>query len=79
MTTRDIVLTEIQRVAANQNVTLAPLTDDLPLAASGLDFLCFAMLIAHLEDLTGLDPLGETATFPRTIGEFVALYEQVVV
>ena len=62
-------------------MTLAPLTDDLFLNDSGLDSLCFAILVARLEDITGRDPLGEAEgkPFPRTIGEFVALYEQAVV
>ena len=78
---RDLVLYDIRDVAADQNRTLAPLTDDLLLSDSGLDSLCFAILIARLEDLTGRDPLSEdqTSRFPRTIGELVALYEQAVV
>ena len=81
MTTKDLVLHEIRRVAGNQNKTLAPLTDSLLLSDSGLDSLCFAILVARLEDLTGRDPLGENQSnrFPRTIGELIALYEQAVV
>ena len=79
MSLRDTILTEIQTVAANQNKTLPPLTDTLPLNDSGLDSLCFAILVARLEDVTGQDPLGQAqggGQFPRTIGEFVALYEE---
>ena len=78
MSLRDTILTEIQTVAANQNKTLPPLTDTLPLNDSGLDSLCFAILVARLEDVTGQDPLGQAqgGRFPRTIGEFVALYEE---
>jgi len=77
MSLRDTILKEIETVAANQSKTLAPLTDALPLNDSGLDSLCFAILVARLEDITGRDPLGEAQgwQFPRTIGEFVALYE----
>ncbi len=49
MTIRTTVISEIQRVAADQNKKLAPLTDDLPLLDSGLDSLCFAILVARLE------------------------------
>ena len=78
MSVRETVVDEIRRVAANQNKTLAPLTDDLSLQDSGLDSLCFAILVARLEDITGRDPLGsaDVGRFPRTIGEFVALYEE---
>ena len=78
MSLRDTILTEIQTVAANQNKTLPPLTDTLPLNDSGLDSLCFAILVARLEDVTGQDPLSQAqgGQFPRTIGEFVALYEE---
>ena len=44
----------------------------------GSNSLCFAILVVRLEDLTGRDPLGSAsdARFPRTIGEFVALYDE---
>jgi acyl carrier protein len=72
------ILDEIRVVASRQQKALAPLSDDLFLHDSGLDSLCFAILVARLEDLTGRDPLGsaDEARFPRTIGEFIALYEE---
>lgn len=78
MSLRATILNEIQTVAANQNKTLPPLTDGLALNDLGLDLLCFAILVARLEDITGRDPFGEAqdGQFPRTIGEFVALYEE---
>ena len=78
MPLRDTILDEIRTVAAEQNRTLVPLTDDVSLAESGLDSLCFAILVARLEDITGRDPLGsaEGARFPRTIREFIAVYEE---
>jgi acyl carrier protein len=81
MSVRATILKEIQTVAANQNKTLPPLTDALPLNDSGLDSLCFAILVARLEDVTGRDPLSEAqgGEFPRTIGEFIALYEEACV
>jgi acyl carrier protein len=81
MSLRATILTEIQAVAANQNKTLPPLTDALPLNDSGLDSLCLAILVARLEDITGRDPLSEApgGQLPRTIGEFVALYEETLV
>jgi acyl carrier protein len=81
MSLRATILKEIETVAADQKKTLAPLTDALPLNDSGLDSLCFAILVARLEDLTGRDPLSEAegGRFPTTIGEFVALYEEALV
>jgi hypothetical protein len=81
MSVRDTILTEIRSVAASQEKTLASLTDDLPLNDSGLDSLCFAILVVRLEDITGRDPLGEAqgARFPSTIGEFISLYEEALV
>jgi hypothetical protein len=75
---REKILAEISTVAAEQNRTLAPLTDDLSLAESGLDSLCFAILVARLEDMTGDDPLTSAGDgrFPRTVGEFITLYEE---
>jgi acyl carrier protein len=81
MSVRATILKEIQTVAADRNKTLPPLTDALPLNDSGLDSLCFAILVARLEDITGRDPLSEAqgGQFPRTIGEFIALYEEACV
>ena len=75
---RDEITTQFRLVAREQDKRLAPLTDDLPLLDSGLDSLCFAILVARLEDITGRDPLSEAqgGQFPTTIGEFVALYEE---
>ena len=78
MSSRSIVFAEIRVVAAEQKKALAPLTDELALLDSGLDSLCFAILVSRLEDLTGCDPFASIAgaRYPRTIGEFVALYDQ---
>ncbi len=78
MSMRLTILKEIEAVAAEQQKTLAPLTDDLPLTDSGLDSLCFAILVARLEDTTGLDPFASVAgsRFPTTVGELVEFYER---
>jgi acyl carrier protein len=79
MTIRLTILSQIQQVAAEQKKTLAPLTDDLSLLDSGLDSLCFAILVARLEDLTGVDPFtsADDAKFPNTVGQLIAFYEHV--
>jgi hypothetical protein len=74
---REKILDEIRTVAAEQNRTLAPLTDDLTLLESGLDSLCFAILVARLEDVTDRDPFDGVRP-PRTVGEFITLYEEAV-
>jgi acyl carrier protein len=56
---------------------LAPLSDDLELLKSGLDSLCFAIIVARLEDALGCDPFNgdEDSDFPSTLSDFIRLYE----
>jgi acyl carrier protein len=77
MSVRPEILSQFRNVAAEQQRTLAPLSDDLALLDTGLDSLCFAIIVARLEDLMGLDPFSaiEDAGFPVTIGDFIKLYE----
>jgi len=77
MSIRSNILMAMEGIAAAQKKTLAPLTDDLALTNSGLDSLCFALLVARLEDETGRDPFSESdeVSFPVTLGELIALYE----
>ena len=65
-------------VAAAQGKTLAPLSDSLVLLDSGLDSLCFAIIVATLEDDLGCDPFtaAEDVFFPVTFGEFVRFYQR---
>jgi acyl carrier protein len=76
---RDEITTQFRLVAAEQDKRLAPLTDDLALLDSGLDSLCFAILVSRLEDALGVDPFSasEDASFPVTLGQFVSFYENV--
>jgi acyl carrier protein len=77
MDIRSVIFTTSQTVAAEQEKTLMPLTDDLPLLECGLDSLCVALIVARLEDALGLDPFNteENIEFPATVGDFVKLYE----
>jgi len=77
MSLRARVLAQFERVAKEQKKTLAPLSDDLVLLESGLDSLCLAIIVAHLEDALGVDPFSaaEDADFPVTLGDFIRLYE----
>jgi hypothetical protein len=77
MSTRLTIVAEIERIAKDQNRALRPLTDDLALLESGLDSLCFAILVARLEDQLGYDPFSasDDVEFPVTLGEFIAVYD----
>ncbi len=77
---RDEITNQFRLVAAEQDKRLAPLTDDLPLLDSGLDSLCFAILVSRLEDALGVDDpfsASEDASFPVTLGQFISFYENV--
>jgi acyl carrier protein len=54
------------------------INDDTVLLQSGLDSLGFAMLVAQLEEELEIDPFSQMqiAVYPRTFGEFVAIYQQ---
>jgi acyl carrier protein len=79
MTARTEILAQFKEVAAEQDKRLAPLTDNVELLNTGLDSLCFAILVSRLEDSLGVDPFttSEDASFPVTLGEFISLYENV--
>lgn len=74
---REVIFAQIRSVAESHKKILKPLTDDLVLLESGLDSLCVAILVASLEDVLGVDPLGssEDVQLPITVSEFVRLYE----
>lgn len=74
---REAVIAQIKAVAAQQNKTLVPLADAVPLLESGLDSLCIAILVANLEDDLGIDPFGsgDEVAIPVTVGDLVRLYQ----
>ena len=74
---RSTIAAQFEQVAKEQKKILAPLSDDLVLLESGLDSLCFAIIVARLEDALGVDPFSaaEDAEFPVTVGDFVRFYE----
>ena len=77
MSVRSLVISQFEQVAKDQNRQLAPLSDDLELLQSGLDSLCFAIIVARLEDALGYDPFSavEDIRFPVTLGDFIRFYE----
>ena len=77
MDMRSVIMSAIEAVASEQDKTLKPLTDDLVLLESGLDSLCFAVLVTRLEDQLGFDPftLSDDVYFPVTLGDFIRFYD----
>jgi len=75
---RSEIVSQFTQVAVEQGRNLAPLTDDLPLLDLGLDSLSFAIVVARLEDVLGVDPftIEEGADVPVTFGDLVGLYER---
>ena len=71
------IIAQFVQVARENDKRLAPLTDDLELLDSGLDSLCFAVIVSRLEEALGVDPftVSDDALFPVTFGELVSFYE----
>jgi hypothetical protein len=78
MSIRRKILYQIEAVAAEHKRNLAPLHDDLLLKESGLDSLCFAVVVVNLADDLGHNPfaVSDDTAIPVTIGELVELYEK---
>jgi acyl carrier protein len=72
-----MIFEQFEQVARDQDKKLAGLSPDTVLLESGLDSLCFAIIVARLEDELGVDPFtaSEDVFFPVTMGEFVKFYE----
>jgi hypothetical protein len=66
--------------AAFGSVSAWALYNELPLVDSGLDSLCFAIIVSRLEIVLGVDPFSEyeDAPFPVNLGEFIRFYENAV-
>lgn len=77
MDMRSVITAAIETVAMEQGKALKPLSDDLVLLDSGLDSLCFAVLVTRLEDEVGFDPftLSDDVYFPVTLGDFIRFYD----
>jgi hypothetical protein len=77
---RSEILDQFKQVAQEQDMRLGPLSDELPLLDSGLDSLCFAIIVSRLETVLGVDPFSESegAPFPVKLGEFIRFYENAV-
>jgi hypothetical protein len=80
MSVRSEIFNLFKQVADEQDMRLGPLSDELPLLDSGLDSLCFAILVSRLEIVLGMDPFSANtdAPFPVDVGEFIRFYEHAV-
>ena len=68
---------EIEELLLDHGLRRDHLTEDTPLANSGLDLMLLAVLITRLEDSSGLDPFSTLDEFevPATLGDFIRLYQ----
>ena len=76
---KEIIIALMQETAKSFDLTLVtPLVDETPLLESGLDSLAFAVVVTRLEEELGYDPfvLMEEPYYPRTLHDFVAIYEK---
>lgn len=73
---RQEIVSQLEKVAKEQQKILVPLGDNLELLDTGLDSLCFAVVVARLEDVLGFDPFSaDGVVFPVTVGDFIKCYE----
>lgn len=77
MSVEAIVRAEFEQVAREQRKGAANFDDDLVLLESGLDSLCFAIIMARLHDQLGIDPFAASGDvyFPVTMRDFIKFYQ----
>jgi acyl carrier protein len=75
---KDLIITEINETADMRGTEICVLNDATVLLESGLDSLGFAILVARLEEELGFDPfvMMNEPVYPRTLGEFVEIYQR---
>jgi aryl carrier-like protein len=80
MDVRAELVEQFTQVAREQDKKLEKLTDQLNLLDSGLDSLCFAILVARLDVKLGVDPFStsEDTYLPITFGDLVKFYENAI-
>jgi hypothetical protein len=76
MSVETIIRAEFEQVAREHGKMLYGFDDDMPLLECGLDSLCFAIVMARLEDHLGIHPFAasEDVYFPTTLGDFIKFY-----
>ena len=81
MNVRTEILDQFKQVAHEQDMPLRQLvSDESPLLDTGLDSLCFAIIVSRLETVLGVDPFSnnEDTPFPVNVGDFIRFYENAV-
>lgn len=76
---KDKIIEVIRSIAGESGWNIVKeFNDDTVLLDSGLDSLGFAILVARLEEELQYDPFAmmDEPVYPRTLGEFVAIYER---
>lgn len=78
MTVRSTILDMFAEVANEQAKPVSSLDESLVLLNSGLNSLCFAIIVARLEDKLGFDPFSanDNVEYPVTLGDMVRCYER---
>ena len=78
MTVQSTILDMFKEVANEQSKPVGSLTESLVLLDSGLDSLCFAIIVARLEDKLGFDPFSanDNVEYPVTLGDMMRCYER---
>lgn len=74
---RQAVVEAITILLEEDELPVPALEDDTVLLETGLDSLGFAVLVTRLEESLGYDPftLMTEAVYPRTLSDFVTIYE----
>ena len=75
---KEKILSLMQEITLMFGGTLVEnLDDDTILLETGMDSMGFAVLVARLEEETGVDPFSmmEEPVYPRTLKELVDIYE----
>lgn len=75
---RNQIITAIKETADMRGTEIGALKDETVLLESGLDSLGFAILVARLEEELGYDPfvMMDEPVYPRTLGEFIEIYQR---
>lgn len=76
---KEKILTIMREISDESGADLvSDFSNDTVLLESGLDSMGFAILVARLEEELGYDPftLMDEPVYPRTFGDFVAIYQR---
>ena len=76
---KEKIIGVMREISAESELQLVrELDDSTVLLESGLDSLGFAILVARLEEELGYDPFSIMVepVYPRTLGEFVTIYQK---